>query len=254
MIDIHSHILPGIDDGAQTEADSIAMAKQAVEQGIHTVIATPHHKNGRYENIRDNIVKYTHILNELLKQKEIPLTLLPGQETRINGEMIEDLTNGNLLPLNDSIYLFVELPSASVPRYTSQMLYDIQMAGYIPIIVHPERNRELIDNPNLLYELVSKGALTQVTAGSLTGRFGKKIETFSHELIEANLTHFVASDAHNTASRKFNLQAALEIIQSNYGVDTYFMFHENSQLLIDGMNVNKMEPYRIKKKRFFGLF
>lgn len=254
MIDIHSHILPGIDDGAKTEADSIAMAKQAVEQGIHTVIATPHHKNGHYENVRDNILKYTHILNDLFKTENIPLTLLPGQETRINGEMIEDLKDGNLLPLNDSMYLFVELPSASVPRYTSQILYDIQMAGHIPIIVHPERNRELIENPNLLYELVSKGALTQVTAGSIIGKFGKKIATFTHELIEANLTHFIASDAHNTTSRQFNLQPALETIQTKYGIDTYFMFHENSQLLIDGMNVNKMEPQRIKKKRFFGLF
>src|SRR5699024_3118528 len=110
---IHSHILPGIDDGAQTEADSLAMARAAVEDGIHTIIATPHHKNGAFENIKENIITYTTILNELFESEGIPLTLLPGQETRINGDMIEDIQKDELLTLNHTKYLFVEFPSAT---------------------------------------------------------------------------------------------------------------------------------------------
>src|SRR5690625_1073610 len=148
------------------------MAKAAVEEGIHTVIATPHHKNGSFDNVRESIIAYTAILNDLLKEEGIPLTLLPGQETRINGDMIDDLKKNELLPLNDTKYLFVEFPFGHIPRYANQMLFDIQFAGYTPIIVHPERNQELIEHPNRLYEIVRKGALTQITSGSLLGKYG----------------------------------------------------------------------------------
>lgn len=254
MIDIHSHILPGIDDGAQTEADSLAMAKAAVEEGIHTIVATPHHRNGSFDNVRDNILTYTDILNALFQEHGIPLTLLAGQETRINGEMIEDIENNELLSINDTSYLFVELPSGSVPRYTKQMLFDIQVAGYSPVIVHPERNQELMDHPSKLYELVKAGALTQITAGSVIGKFGKNIQKFTHQIIDANLTHFIASDAHNTTTRGFWMEEAYQAVKDQYGHDLYYMLMENSQLLVDGMNVNRTEPFMIKKKKFFGLF
>lgn len=254
MIDIHTHILPGVDDGAQTEDDSIEMAKAAVEEGIHTIIATPHHKNGSYDNVRENILTYTKILNELFQSEGIPLTLLAGQETRINGDMVEDLENGDILPINDTKYVFVEFSSTQVPRYAKQLLFDIQVAGYTPIIVHPERNQELMERPNRLYEFVRKGALTQITAGSLIGKFGKNIQKFTHQLIEANLTHFIASDAHNTTTRSFWMKETFEVVKETYGLDNYYMFLENSQLLVDGMNVNRMEPYSVKKKKFLGLF
>ncbi|MGJ9458099.1 tyrosine-protein phosphatase [Oceanobacillus sp. CF4.6] len=254
MIDIHSHILPGIDDGAKTEEDSLAMAREAVSQGITTIIATPHNKNGKYDNERASIKNNVQILSELLVTEDIPLTVIPGQETRINGEMIEDIKNGKLLSLNHTKYLFVEFPSANVPRYSSQMLFDIQVAGYTPIIVHPERNQELIEHPSRLYEFVKNGALTQVTAASLVGKFGKNIQKFSHQLVEANLTHFIASDAHNTTTRGFCMDEAFHELKNEYGSDYFYMFLENSQLLLDNMNVNRMEPAQVKKKKFLGLF
>jgi len=254
MIDIHSHILPGVDDGAQTEADSIEMAREAVEQGIHTIIATPHHRNGKYENSRANIEKQVDILNGLFANEAIPLTVLPGQEVRINGDMIDDLDSGELLPLHQTKYLFVEFPSGHIPRYAKQMLFDIQVAGYTPIIVHPERNRELMEHPDRLYEIVRKGALTQVTAASVVGKFGKKIQKFTHQLIEANLTHFIASDAHNTTTRGFCMQAAFQMVKEQYGIESYYTFLENSELLIENQNVNRTEPSMVKKKKFLGLF
>src|SRR5699024_5245405 len=209
MIDIHCHILPGIDDGAANFADSIAMANAAVEQGIHTIIATPHHKNGRYENVKKDILTLTKELNALLENEQIPLTILPGQETRLNGDMLTDVQEGELLTQNaTSHYLFVEFPSGHVPRYAKQMLFDLQVAGYTPIIVHPERNREIMEHPSILYDFVRRGVLTQVTAGSICGHFGKKMQKFSHQVIEADLTHFIASDAHNTTTRGFCLQEA----------------------------------------------
>ena len=197
---------------------------------------------------------YTNILNELFRREGLDLELIPGQETRINGDFVEDLKNGDILPLNDGEYVFVELPSDHVPRYTQQVLFDIQVAGFKPIIVHPERNQEIIEHPNQLYEFVKRGALTQVTAGSVIGKFGKTVQKISEQLINANLTHFIASDAHNTTSRKFWMREALSHIRNEFGTDLEYIFLENSQLLLDGFNVNRIEPSKIKKKKFFGLF
>lgn len=254
MIDIHCHILPGVDDGAKFEEESLAMARAAVAQGIDTIIATPHHKNGMYDNPRNSIIQNVTILNELLERQDIPLKLLAGQETRINGDMIEEINNGIMQPLHDTQYLFVEFPSGSVPRYAQQMLFDIQVVGYTPVIVHPERNRELIQNPASMYEFVRRGALTQITAASLIGKFGKNIQKFTNQLIEANLTHFIASDAHNTTTRGFCLEEALQYVKKQYGSDYFYTFLENSQLLVDNMSVNKLEPSKLKKKKILGLF
>ncbi|WP_047983566.1 tyrosine-protein phosphatase [Ornithinibacillus californiensis] len=255
MIDIHSHILPGIDDGAKTMTDSLVMAQAAVKQGIHTIIATPHHQNGQYINEKQDIKLYVDQLNENLQEANIPLTVLVGQETRINGDMIEELQSGVIATLNNTKYVFVEFPSGEVPRYSEQMLFDIQVAGYTPIIVHPERNRQIAEHPSILFNFVQKGALTQVTAASLVGKFGKTIQKLSHQLVDHNLTHFIASDAHNTTTRGFVMQEAYQILKQEHGNSAFYMFMENAQLLIDGQYVHRNEPERIqKKKKIFGLF
>ncbi|MRX73007.1 tyrosine protein phosphatase [Bacillus lacus] len=254
MIDIHSHILPKLDDGAQTMEDSLTMAKAAVAEGISSIIATPHHQNGRYNNNRRNILESTDTLNKTLLQENIPLKVLPGMETRIYGEIVEDLENSQILSLNHSNYLFIELPSDSVPRYTEKVLYDIQLRGYTPIIVHPERNAGITENPDKLYNLVKKGALTQITASSVCGYFGKNIKKFSHQLIEANLTHFIASDAHNISNRTFKLTEAMDIIHKEYGNDLVYLLTENAALLAENKTVYKEMPQHIKKKKFLGIF
>lgn len=248
MIDIHSHILPGVDDGAKTEEDSIAMAKAAVEQGISTIIATPHHRNRRFDNYKEEIVTNVAILNDLLKERNIPLTVVPGQEVRIYGEILEDFKKGEIQTLYQSKYILIEFPMGEVPQYAEKLLYDLQVAGLFPVIAHPERNQELLENPDRMYELIRNGALSQITAASLVGKFGKEIEQFSHQLIESNLTHFIASDAHNTSTRGFLLKEAYDLVKDVYGVETYYMFMENSQLLLDDLNVNRFEPQRIKPR------
>jgi protein-tyrosine phosphatase len=249
LIDIHSHILPGIDDGAETEKESIAMAKRAVEEGVRQIIATPHHLNRTYENDRTTVLKHVDVINALFQSNDIPLTVLPGQEIRIYGEMLEDYEHGEIIPLNDSKYILIEFPADSVPHYTGQLFYDVQIAGFVPVIAHPERNRELMQNPRKLYDLVRNGALSQITAASVVGKFGRQIEKFSNELLTANLVHFIASDVHNTTTRKSYLREAYETINSNYGLDMYYALQENSHLVIENLNVNRFEPGAIRKKR-----
>ncbi|MBC5635714.1 tyrosine protein phosphatase [Ornithinibacillus sp. BX22] len=255
MIDIHSHILPGVDDGAKTIDDSLVMAQEAVQQGIHTIIATPHHQNGKYINVKEDIEIHVEKLNKALREKNIPLTVLTGQETRIHGDLIQELEASNIATLNNTRYLFIEFPFGYIPQYAEQMVFDIQVAGYKPIIVHPERNRQIAENPSTLYNFVRKGALTQVTAASLAGKFGKTVQKLSHQLIDYNLAHFIASDAHNTTSRGFVMREAYRILKNKHGNDTYYMFMENAQLVIDGLHVHQDEPARIRKNRkVFGLF
>lgn len=253
MIDIHCHILPGIDDGAQSVEDALAMAKEAVTQGITTIIATPHY-NSKYSNDKAAILAKAAELNRSLSNAQIPLTILPGQEIRISGEMIEEFDAGKLLPLAETSYLFVELPSGHVPRYTERVLFDLQMKGLIPIIVHPERNSEIMENPDLLYSFVKNGALTQITASSLTGHFGKKIKKFSEQLIQADLAHFIASDAHNITTRSFKNAEAFAVVEKKFGIDAVMYLQENAALLASGKKVFQPMPSRIPKKKFLGLF
>ncbi|WP_066389231.1 tyrosine-protein phosphatase [Neobacillus mesonae] len=254
MIDVHCHILPGLDDGAQDVSDSIRMAKQAVEHGIDTIVATPHHLNNQYKNPKQVILNKVDELNQILQSEKIDLKIVPGQEVRIHGEMVEGFQKGEIQPVNGSKYVLVEFSSAHVPRYADRLFYDLQVNGLIPIIVHPERNQEIIEKPDLLYQFVKKGALSQVTAASLTGDFGKKIMQFSLNLVEANLAHMVASDAHNTTNRGFKMRDAFSVIQAKYGNEMMFVLQENAAHIVEGLHVYKEVPERIKKKKFFKIF
>lgn len=253
MIDIHSHILPGIDDGPKTMMDSLVMARDAVSKGIHTIIATPHHQNGRFINLKSDIEIHVSKLNNQLKIENIPLTVLVGQETRLNSDIMTEVKSGDIATLNSTKYVLIEFPPREVPRYAEQILFDIQIAGYIPIIVHPERNLQIAEQPSILYNLVQKGSLTQVTAASIVGKFGKAIQKISHQLIDNNLTHFIASDAHNTTSRGFALQEAYLLIRKRYGNEIFYMLMENAEMLIAGKEVYRNEPCHVKKK-ILGLF
>ncbi|WP_110927026.1 tyrosine-protein phosphatase [Bacillus massiliglaciei] len=255
MIDIHCHIIPGVDDGPGSLAESIEMAERATAEGIRTIIGTPHHMNGQYNNLKEDIIKKASLLNNELRKRSIPLKVLPGQETRIHEEMIEGYRKGELQALDPKgKYMFIELPSDHMPRYTEALLYDIQMLGLMPIIVHPERNLEFQQRPNMLYKLVKKGALTQITAGSLLGHFGKKSKKLAHMLIELNLTHYVATDAHNVTSRSFHLSEAYDEIKRKYGVEKHYMFMENAELLLESKLAYKEMPHKVEPKRLLGIF
>lgn len=255
MIDIHCHILPCLDDGSKDLEESIEMAKLAVSEGITKIIATPHHKNRDYDNPKRKILQQVEMLNSAFSQHKIPLTILPGQEPRIYGEIIDEYESGEVLTLNNGgKYLFIEFPTGHVPRYSEQLLFDIQLKGLTPVIVHPERNSEIIENPDLLYMFVKNGACTQITSSSVTGHFGKKIKKFTLQLVESNLTHFVASDAHNLSSRPFRMSYAYSELVKEFGPGVEYYFKENAELLIEGKTVVKETPERIKKKKLFGIF
>lgn len=255
MIDLHCHILPGVDDGAQTVEDSLAMAKAAAEQGVHTIVATPHHQNGKYINEKQAIVHKVNELNEIFKQEDLAITILLGQEVRLYGEFLEDYESNKIQTVNETNkYVLIEFPSNHVPRYAESLLFDMQLKGLIPIIVHPERNTEIVEKPDRLYKLIEKGALSQVTAASLTGAFGKNIKKFSLQLIEHNLAHMIASDAHNITGRSFKLREAYEVIEKEFGTDIHHLFQETVYSIIAGQSIYKLDPEPVRRRKLFGIF
>lgn len=257
MVDIHSHILWGLDDGAHNPEETLEMARVGVENGITHVIATPHHYNGTYSNPASVVYARIEEANELLRENHIPLVILPGMEIYLNGEIGNDLdvVEQTLVPLGgNSNYLLIEFPYNHVPRYTERLFFDIQLKGFVPIIAHPERNIGIRDNPNILYELIKKGALSQVTAASVAGFFGDTLQKLSLKLIKNNLVHFIASDAHNVKRRGFVLREAHETIDKKLESSYTDYFLENAQSLIENRSIHTLEPHKPVRKKIFGLF
>ncbi|WP_347939985.1 CpsB/CapC family capsule biosynthesis tyrosine phosphatase [Peribacillus simplex] len=254
MIDIHCHILPGVDDGSTDIKESTNMAKKAIEAGITHIFATPHHLNEKYVNVKSKIIDRTVKLNESFQLENIPLTIHLGQEVRIHRDIFTSLEKEEILTLDDNgTYLLLELPSGKVPTYTQEVIYELLLKEITPIIVHPERNKELMANHKLLFELVQEGALTQVTSGSIIGDFGKSIQSFSKKIIEHNMAHFIATDAHNISSRGFMLKQAYETITKLYGIERTFYFKENAEQLLKNQSPTIEKPVPFKKK-ILGIF
>lgn len=220
MIDIHTHILPEIDDGASSLEQSLEMADMAVEDGITTLIATPHCLNGLYSISREKIISACKKLNSALEGRNIPLTILPGSEIRLCPEIMGELEQGRLMTVNDAgKYIFLELPDQFIPRSVMGFLNRLRDRGIIPVITHPERNPVIQQHVEVLNDLISAGGLSQITAGSLTGDLGRRAFKSCRQIVEQNLVHFVASDAHSVKSRPPVLSAAFKKLSTLAGED-----------------------------------
>ena len=243
MIDLHCHILPGIDDGAPDLNASLAMAEVAVANGITHLLCTPHHNNGKYLNPKNQIIGHVAELQKELDDRQIPLTLFEGQEVRITGELLDCWDRGELLTVDvANRYLLVEFPSHDVPSYTDQIFFELFSRGVTPIIVHPERNSVFIEEPNKLIPYLEMGVLAQLTAPSYVGTFGKKIQKTAHLMVKHNLVQMVATDAHNISSRTFLLKEAYDLIAKDFGAGKAESFQEVNRGIINGDEV-AVAPY-----------
>lgn len=252
MIDLHCHILPGVDDGARNINESIAMAEQAVSQGITHILCTPHHLNGKYINPAHKIKSRVKDLQSELDRRHIPLTVMAGQEVRINGSLLDSIKQNELLFIDlKNKYLLIELPTLEIPSYTETLFFKIISSGYTPIIVHPERNLKIQENPNLIVPFLEMGVLTQLTAPSIVGIYGKKVQKIARIMLKHNMIHMVASDAHGINKRNFHLKEAYESIRKNFGEERVESMKKTTENLIDG-DCPEIPKYEMIIKR--GLF
>lgn len=250
MIDIHCHILPGLDDGAQSMEESLAMARTAVDQGIHTLIATPHHGNGTYLNEAEVVFDAVERLNSEIDTAEIPLKVLPGQEIRVRRQLLNELVENKLLSLHGTRYILLEFPFIGIPDYADEIIHELRVMNLIPVIAHPERYADIVYRPERLYEFVQQGALSQLTAQSVTGSFGKKLQTVSLDLCRRNLVHFIASDAHDLKVRPFELTSAYDWINKKLGMEYVRFFQQNAVKLSENQEIEEWEPLIQPKRRF----
>ncbi|MGD6772249.1 tyrosine-protein phosphatase [Staphylococcus simulans] len=254
MIDIHNHIIPSVDDGPSNEEAMIKLVKQAADQNITGIVASPHHLHYRYDNEFQDIVQKVQEINEHEEVKKLGITVYPGQEVRISDQLLTHLDNGKIKGINNSKYLLLELPSNQVPNYTQNIIYEIQTRGFIPIIVHPERNKQISQDINILYGLVGIGALSQLTASSLTGTFGKNIQKLSLQMIEHNLVHFVASDAHSADERPFGFNNLLSNKKLSNYQDDISRYLNNNKLMIEDSKIISGRPVEYTRKKILGIF
>jgi protein-tyrosine phosphatase len=233
MIDIHTHILPGVDDGAADWKDTLNMARAAVAEGITTMIATPHHANGKYINMAEKVIEHTRLLNERLIAEGIPLSVEIGQEIRIHGDLLDAWFRQELLPLANSQYVLIEMPSSRIPMGMNELIHELNIMKLKPIIAHPERNAEIVKHPERLAELIARGAFTQVTTHSLLGGFGRQIEKSAWSLCRSGRIHIISSDAHHVVRRGFRLREAYDVIRERMGEPWENYFLNNAQCVIN---------------------
>ncbi len=242
MIDLHCHILAGLDDGAADLQTSLAMAEIAVADGIETIVATPHvsiRGTGRPHmffpyatssaqaevegaTVPEIVRAATAELNEALVERGLALTILPGMEVEAQPEVATLVREGEFLGLGDQgKYLLLEVPFGGIPTYLEQLCFELQIAGVTPILAHPERSELLVQEPGICERLVERGCLLQVNADSLRGRQGRAIRTLTIELIRRGLAIILSSDAHNIGSRPPMLSDVRDAVARVTDEDTF---------------------------------
>lgn len=219
MIDLHSHILPGVDDGARSLDESLAMARMAVADGIEVMAATPHFMPGMYDNQTDDISLRVTALNDALLENQIDLAVIMGSDAHMRPDFINGLRNGTIPTLHGSRYVLFEPPHNIKPQRLEDLLFNIQMSGYMPVFTHPERLKWIEQDYEIISNAAKSGVWMQITAGSLTGRFGKRPQYWAQRMMAEGLVSILATDAHNTRSRPPLLAEAADLAAKELGMD-----------------------------------
>jgi protein-tyrosine phosphatase len=242
LIDIHTHLIPNVDDGADSIEETLRLAQAAVDEGINHTILTPHHNRYWVTNEKDKVIKLTKKVEEAIQTADIPLTVSPSQEIRMNEEFSEELFAGNYLSLDGAgKYYLVEFSWNEFPSFAPVFLQEMIDADITPVIAHPERQRPFLEDPELLKGLIEMGCISQVTATSIAGGYTEEIRLAADSMMKENLIHVIASDAHDTVERPFNLTNALDILESNYGVAYKDYLIDNAEKIFKGQAVQTFE-------------
>lgn len=255
FVDLHSHLLPNVDDGSQSYRASLRLARQAVDNGIEVALMTPHHMNGQYVNHKQDVIQLTEEFQKHLDNENIPLSVFPSQEVRITGELLQQLDDNDILFSDErKQYLLLEFPDDDIPTYSRDIIFKIMQRGTTVQIAHPERNTKIMKNPSILFDLIEAGSLAQMTAGSYVGNFGKKVERFSEEILKHNLAHTFVSDVHDLPNRSFSMAEAMQKVEKKLGRDYRQLLEHNAESIIDGQSVTRLQPEPIVKRKFFSKF
>ncbi|MEQ8156554.1 MAG: CpsB/CapC family capsule biosynthesis tyrosine phosphatase [Clostridiaceae bacterium] len=243
MIDFHSHIIYGIDDGAKDKETSLRMIMNAELEGTEYICATPHFIQGSYQVSKE---EYTEKLQELSEKSHI--SIISGMEVYIDASLPDLYREGKIWGINWGPYMLIELPMREVPRFAKDTLYELSILGVRPVIAHPERNLKLMSNPEILEEFVADGYLFQVNSGSLTGKYGQSVQKAAEKLVMKNMVHLIGSDGHDDNRRKTGVREGFRRIREmNPFLGDWI--EENSPRVIDGLSLELPETLEARNRK-----
>ncbi len=263
MIDLHNHILSGLDDGPETFEETIEMCRISYRDGIRTIVATPHTLNSVYETSRSTILAKVQELNAAIKEKLLEtrpgspgsellpdsaspmnLKIIPGADVHFSEELLSQGNQDKITTIADGgKFLLIEFPFGGVPHRAEAILFDLLVRGITPIISHPERNLEIARRPQRYRDMVQMGCLGQVTGASLLGGFGREARQATENLLRKNLVHFIASDAHSANGRPPVLSEAVQVAAKIVGKEqARKMVTEYPQAILEGRRPTLPEP------------
>lgn len=241
MLDLHCHLLPSIDDGATDLPMALEMARIAYADGIRTVACTPHIYPGMYENTGDGIRAAVVALQARLDEEGIGLRLVVGADVHLEPGLVQAIQSGRVPTLAGSRYLLLEPPHHVAPPRFEETVFQLMVAGYVPVITHPERLRWIDDHYEVFKRLVRQGAWMQITAGALTGRFGKRPKYWGERMLDESLVHVLATDAHHPVRRPPRLAEGLDAAARRIGdAQAVHLVHTRPQGIIDNAEPDTM--------------
>ena len=243
MIDLHCHLLPGIDDGPLSLEVSLAMARQAVDDGIVFTACTPHIYPGLYENNRAGIEAAVAALRTALAEAGIPLQLGTGADTHLAPDLVGGIRDGRVPTINGSRYLLLEPPHHVAPPRFDESVFNLMAAGIVPVITHPERLSWIETHYSVFADLVKQGAWMQLTAGSLTGRFGRRPKYWAERMLDEGLVHILATDSHHIDKRPPLLAEGRDAAAARVGAqEATHMVLTRPQGILDDLPPGQLPP------------
>jgi protein-tyrosine phosphatase len=260
LIDLHTHILPGVDDGVKTGEDAVEFARVAAADGVTTLVATPHCKDGFYENRRDAVLAAVSDLKRKLSDAGIALTLLPGAEVYIAPDLVQRVKDGRAPTLADNgKTLLLELSLTQYPIDLQNLVFGLRLAGLVVLFAHPERIRYFQEDVRRWEEMVRLGAFGQITTGSVLGTFGEDAQAFTEKLLRRGLAHVLATDSHNIRGRPPVMSRALDAVAAIVGdEEARRMVIDRPKALLEGREPDvppvpeRPMPKRSLLSRWFG--
>lgn len=254
MVDLHSHLIWDIDDGSKSKEMTINMLREAYLGGTRKLVLTPHYLPGYYEVPIDKVKERKKKLESLIKEENLNMEVYFGQEVYFSNKILENLEEGLIGTINNSKYMLIEfnMRNFSVKEVT-EVLYELQLKGIVPIIAHPERYHMFIKKPSLINELIKEGFLFQLNIGSLTGDFGKDVKRTAETFVKNKIYSFIGSDAHRDEKRNPDMSKGIEMLkdmEKNY----YKYIKDSSEKLLENEEVEFIGSLIKEKKGLLSIF
>lgn len=250
MIDIHSHILPGVDDGARSIEESIKILQKAADAGVTTIVATPHVLEVPSKSEWQEVSNVFNGLKQKIVQENIHIEMILGAELFISPDLPQNIEENRELCINNGSYVLLELPVLEIPSFTEQIIFELLIKGIQPIVAHPERYFEIQKDDTKFSKLVKRGVLTQLNSGSLMGIYGKRVQKTARILLKHNLIHMIASDIHSIPDGSYPLSQGVNIAAEVVGMKKAMnMATSIPKKIINGERINISSNKVLRCKR-----